>query len=312
MNRVRVDVGTLAPLELVQSEVGIATRQESIILAQQTEGKRRGHATPAAPPRRGGAVELADRADDAARDRCRRSTSTPPSPPRSWSGRSCATRSCSSTCASSTSPTSATRCCRASTSPPATATTASAAPSGGSPATGEIIQIRRRLRCHRAGARARLRRLAPAARLRLSHCRTARPAPRPPIADLALEEGKTAARASCRSSGPHRGASRGARGAARGAGRSSSPSASTALAEKNLDAERKRYENGLSTSFQVLEIQEDLTAARSRQVAAVARYRRALAEYYRSIGRLLDAEGVELEDPLHVEHVDRFGWSVGK
>src|SRR6185503_15111226 len=36
MNKVRVDVGTLAPLELVQSEVGIATRQESIILAQQT------------------------------------------------------------------------------------------------------------------------------------------------------------------------------------------------------------------------------------------------------------------------------------
>jgi hypothetical protein len=46
-------------------------------------------------------------------------------------------------------------------------------------------------------------------------------------------------------------------------------------------------------------------------VAAIAGYRRALAEYYRSIGRLLDAEGVELDDPLRVEHLDRFGWSIG-
>jgi len=91
-----------------------------------------------------------------------------------------------------------------------------------------------------------------------------------------------------------------------------SASASVRLAEQNVDAERKRYDNGLSTSFQVLEIQEDLTEARSRLVASVAGYRRALAEYYRSTGRLLEAEGVELDDPLHVEEVDRFGWSIGK
>jgi outer membrane protein TolC len=68
------------------------------------------------------------------------------------------------------------------------------------------------------------------------------------------------------------------------------------LAEKNLDAERKRYENGMSTSFQVLEIQEDLTAARSREVSAVAAYRRALTEYHRATGRLLEATGVEIAD----------------
>jgi outer membrane protein len=91
-----------------------------------------------------------------------------------------------------------------------------------------------------------------------------------------------------------------------------SASESMRLAEKNLDAERKRYENGLSTSFQVLEIQADLTAARSRLVAAVAAYRRAIAEYYRSTGWLLEADGVELNDPLHVDHLDRFGFGIGE
>jgi outer membrane protein TolC len=61
---------------------------------------------------------------------------------------------------------------------------------------------------------------------------------------------------------------------------------SVRLAERNLDAERKKYENGLSTSFQILEVQEDATAARSRLVAALASYRRALIEYHRAIGDL--------------------------
>jgi outer membrane protein TolC len=89
-----------------------------------------------------------------------------------------------------------------------------------------------------------------------------------------------------------------------------STGASRGLAERNLEAERKRYENGLSTSFQVLEIQEDLTTARSREVAAIAGYRRALAEYWRATGRLLEAEGVEFEDPLGVEEPRRYGWAI--
>jgi outer membrane protein TolC len=67
------------------------------------------------------------------------------------------------------------------------------------------------------------------------------------------------------------------------------------LEERNLDAERKRYENGMSSSFRVLEIQEDLTQARSREVTAVTAYRRAIAELYRAIGVLLEQKGVELE-----------------
>lgn len=67
--------------------------------------------------------------------------------------------------------------------------------------------------------------------------------------------------------------------------------------EKNLDAEKKRYENGMSSSFQITQIQNDVTQARSGEVQAVINYRTALAEYYRSIGRLLEQQGVTIDDP---------------
>lgn len=68
------------------------------------------------------------------------------------------------------------------------------------------------------------------------------------------------------------------------------------LAERNLEAEQKRYENGLATTFQVLEIQEDLSEARRIEVSAVIQYRRAETAYYRAIGKLLDEVGVVLSD----------------
>jgi outer membrane protein TolC len=66
------------------------------------------------------------------------------------------------------------------------------------------------------------------------------------------------------------------------------------LAEKNLDAERKKYDNGMSTSYQVLQIQNDLAQARSREVSAVVGFRRALAEYYRATGKLLPMNGIDV------------------
>jgi outer membrane protein len=66
---------------------------------------------------------------------------------------------------------------------------------------------------------------------------------------------------------------------------------------KNLEAERKRYENGMSTSFQITQIQEELTRARSREVSAVITYRRTLVEFYRATGRLLEVEGIGIDDP---------------
>lgn len=68
------------------------------------------------------------------------------------------------------------------------------------------------------------------------------------------------------------------------------------LQEKNYEAEQKRYDNGMSTSFQVLQIQEDLTQARSQYVDTVAAYRRALALHYQSIGKLIEESGVEIID----------------
>lgn len=71
---------------------------------------------------------------------------------------------------------------------------------------------------------------------------------------------------------------------------------SVRLQSANLDAERKKFANGLSTSFQILQVEEDLTNARSREVRAVTNYRRALVEYYRSVGKLLERSGVEIQD----------------
>ncbi|MEM6793575.1 MAG: TolC family protein, partial [Acidobacteriota bacterium] len=72
--------------------------------------------------------------------------------------------------------------------------------------------------------------------------------------------------------------------------------ASVALEEKALDAEKLRHLSGLSTSFRVLEQQEDLTAARNREVTAVTNYRRALMEFERSAGRLLTRHRIEITE----------------
>jgi outer membrane protein len=80
--------------------------------------------------------------------------------------------------------------------------------------------------------------------------------------------------------------------------------------ETNLDAERKRYENGMSTSFEITRIQDDLTAARSSEITAVVGYRTALADYYRAIGTLLGEEGVAIEDRDPAVH--RFTFTPGK
>jgi outer membrane protein TolC len=67
------------------------------------------------------------------------------------------------------------------------------------------------------------------------------------------------------------------------------------LEEANLEAEQKRWENGMSTSFQVLQIQEDLATARSNAVKAETGYRKALIDFYRSIGTLDDVAGIQLQ-----------------
>lgn len=86
-------------------------------------------------------------------------------------------------------------------------------------------------------------------------------------------------------------------------------------AEKNLDAERKRYENGMTTNFQVLQIQQQLTDSRARELQALVTYNKAVAAYHRAIGDLLDVHGIKVEDEKVVEPhfplfstFDRYNW----
>ena len=67
------------------------------------------------------------------------------------------------------------------------------------------------------------------------------------------------------------------------------------LAEKNLDAEKKKFDNGMSTTFQVNQIQRDLSAARTLELQALAVYRKALAQYHFAIADNLAWKGVAVE-----------------
>jgi outer membrane protein TolC len=62
----------------------------------------------------------------------------------------------------------------------------------------------------------------------------------------------------------------------------------SAFAQAALEAEQKKLENGKSTSFNVLSLQSDLTAARSSEI-------RALADYNEALTALAQAEGSTLE-----------------
>lgn len=68
------------------------------------------------------------------------------------------------------------------------------------------------------------------------------------------------------------------------------------LQQRTLEAEQKRYDNGMSTSYRVLEIQRDLVDAANREVTAVTTYRTALAEFLRSTGSLNEESGVTIVD----------------
>ena len=51
------------------------------------------------------------------------------------------------------------------------------------------------------------------------------------------------------------------------------------LAEQRLDAERKRFEVGMSTSFLVIQAQRDLAQAKTNELGAVLSYDLSLVDY---------------------------------
>ena len=65
-------------------------------------------------------------------------------------------------------------------------------------------------------------------------------------------------------------------------------------AEAALSAEQKKLENGKSTSFIVLSLQRDLTAAQSTEISALVQYKRALAQVAQAEGSTLERRKIDL------------------
>ncbi len=85
-------------------------------------------------------------------------------------------------------------------------------------------------------------------------------------------------------------------------------------AEQNLEAERRRYENGMTTNFQVLTIQQQLSDARVRELQAQVGYAEALANYHRQVGDILDVHNIAVDEPQIAPEpvvftlLDRYNW----
>jgi HAE1 family hydrophobic/amphiphilic exporter-1 len=70
--------------------------------------------------------------------------------------------------------------------------------------------------------------------------------------------------------------------------------ASREAAQKQSDSEQRRFQSGLSTTFLVLERQNDLSEAQGRELRALTDYNKALSELQRVMGTTLSASNVEL------------------
>ncbi|TDI47901.1 MAG: hypothetical protein E2P01_06140 [Acidobacteria bacterium] len=85
-----------------------------------------------------------------------------------------------------------------------------------------------------------------------------------------------------------------ARAVTSGAKRVAAARSSAMLQRRTLEAEQKKYENGMSTSFEVLRIQTDLSDAQLSEIRAILDYTKALADLERAKGTLLEARGLAL------------------
>jgi outer membrane protein TolC len=72
--------------------------------------------------------------------------------------------------------------------------------------------------------------------------------------------------------------------------------ANVELQEEKLDAEGKKFENGMSTNFRVLEFQTDLTTALTNDLRARVAYLKALATLQRAQGTIADLVTASLVD----------------
>jgi outer membrane protein TolC len=72
--------------------------------------------------------------------------------------------------------------------------------------------------------------------------------------------------------------------------------ANVVLQRKKLEAEQKKFENGMSTTFEVRQFQNDLSEAELSGIRAGLAYARALTALERSKGTLLESRGLELSE----------------
>ncbi|MBI5447062.1 MAG: TolC family protein [Deltaproteobacteria bacterium] len=74
------------------------------------------------------------------------------------------------------------------------------------------------------------------------------------------------------------------------------------LADRNLDAERKKFDNGMTTSFTVAQVQNDLSTARSNELLAIAGYLKSMVSWHKAVGDLLQVKNVEIAGlPVPIE-----------
>lgn len=86
------------------------------------------------------------------------------------------------------------------------------------------------------------------------------------------------------------------RGVESGIKRVEAATSNVVLQRRKLDAEQKKYENGMSTSFEVLTFQSDLATAELGEVRARLDYIRSLASLERVKGTLLASRGLSLAE----------------
>ncbi|MGN6182597.1 MAG: TolC family protein [Thermoanaerobaculia bacterium] len=85
-------------------------------------------------------------------------------------------------------------------------------------------------------------------------------------------------------------------------------------AESNVDAERKRYENGMTTNFQVLQVQQQLSDARRTELQSIIGYASARARFNAATGDILAQRGITVDvpevptEPKAYQFLDRYNW----
>lgn len=78
------------------------------------------------------------------------------------------------------------------------------------------------------------------------------------------------------------------------------------LQETNVAAEEKRLRLGISTSYQVLQVQQDLTQAQTQEVQSQIAYQKAMVDLRLAEGDLLEALGVEVIPPEPEKPINYF------